>query len=107
ASPDDPASWAAIPARHTVFDSPVLVARYTPAMVAAAARLAGEEPGALKPPNRAYAINVFPQEGEWTWPRPHIDHAIKEHGHKTFPRAFRIAAMTYLNDVEPHGAGTV
>jgi len=45
--------------------------------------------------------------GEWRLPRPHIDHAIKEHGHKTFPRAFRIAAMTFLSDVPPHGGGTV
>jgi hypothetical protein len=107
ASPEDPASWAGIPAKHGVFDSPALVACYTPAMIAAAARLAGEEPATFAPPTRAYAINVFPQAGAWEWPRPHIDHAIQEHGHKTFPRPFRIAAMTYLNDVPPQGAGTV
>ena len=48
-----------------------------------------------------------PPSGEWKWPGPHIDHAIKEHLHKTFPRAFRIATMTFLSDVPPHGGGTV
>jgi hypothetical protein len=107
AAPDDPDSWAGIPAKHGVFDPPALVACYTPSLIAAAARLAGEASSEFTPPSRAYAINVFPQEGEWEWPRPHIDHAIKEHGHKTFPRAFRIAVMTYLNAVPLHGAGTV
>jgi len=76
-------------------------------MLSAAAQLAGDDPAAFRPPARAYAINVFPSQGEWRWPGPHIDHAIKEHGHRTFPRAFRIAAMTFLGDVAPHGGGTV
>jgi hypothetical protein len=107
ASPDDPASWADLPRGHQTFESPELVACYTPEYLAAAARLAGDDPAIFQPPRRAYAINVFPQPGPWVWPSPHIDHSIKEHGHKTFPRAFRIAAMTFLSDVAPHGAGTV
>ena len=103
---DDPASWTNVPAAHRAYDSAELVACYTPEMLEAATLLAvPEEP--LRAPSRAYAINVFPKPGEWEWPRPHIDHAIKEHGHKTFPRAFRIAAMTFLSDVPPHGGGTV
>ena len=39
------------------------------------------------------------------WLSPHIDYLIKTDGYKTFPRTFRIAAMTYLNDVEEHGSG--
>jgi len=104
---EDPATWADLPRGHQTWESPELLACYTPWYLAAAARLAGDEPDSFRPPRRAYAINVFPREGEWEWPRPHIDHAIKEHGHRTFPRAFRIAAMTYLNGVAPHGGGTV
>ena len=106
ARPEDPASWPQRTA-HQAFESPELVACYTPAMLGAAAQLAGEAVETVQAPKRAYAINVFPTPGEWHWPHPHIDHAIKEHGHKTFPRAFRIAAMTFLSDVPPHGGGTV
>lgn len=105
--PDDPASWSNATSAHQVFDSPALLACYTPQMLEAAALLAGDPPDSIHAPKRAYAINVFPRPGEWQWPRPHIDHAIKEHGHKTFPRAFRVAAMTFLSDVPPHGGGTV
>jgi hypothetical protein len=107
ASPEDPASWAGLSAGHSTFDEPALVACYTPAFIEAAARLAGEDPVEFNPPKRAYAINIMPQQTEWSWPKPHIDHAIKEHGHHTFPRAFKIATMTFLNDVTEHGGGTV
>ena len=107
ASPDDPASWTGRQGAHQVFDSPELLACYTPAMLDAARTLAGEPNDPIPAPQRAYAINVFPTEEAWQWPKPHIDHAIMEHGHKTFPRAFRIAAMTFLSDVPPHGGGTV
>ena len=106
ASPHDTASWPERSA-HQAFDSPELAACYTTAMLGAAAQLAGEAVEAIRAPQRPYAINVFPTPSEWSWPHPHIDHAIKEHGHKTFPRAFRIAAMTFLSDVPPHGGGTV
>lgn len=107
ADPANPATWASVDPRHQTFDDPALLACYTPALLNAATRLAGEEPGALSAPKRAYAINVFPSPGAWEWPHAHVDHAIPEHGHKVFPRAFRLAGMTYLSDVPPHGAGTV
>jgi Phytanoyl-CoA dioxygenase (PhyH) len=107
ARPGDPASWAEAPRAHQSFESAEILACYTPEYLEAAAQLAGEDGGGFRAPKRTYAINVFPREGPWEWPRPHIDHAIKEHGHKTFPRAFRIAAMTFLSDVAPHGGGTV
>ncbi len=94
-------------ASHKPYDEADLLACYTPEFLAVAARLAGEDPATIAPPKRAYPINVLPQPGPWHWPRPHIDHAIKEHGYKTFPRAFRIATMTFLSDVAPHGGGTV
>jgi hypothetical protein len=106
ASPSDPATWAQAQG-HRGLDSPEIAACYAPEFLEAAMILAGEPDGGFRPPSRPYAINVFPSEGEWSMPGPHIDHAIKEHGHKVFPRAFRIAAMTFLNDVAPHGGGTV
>ena len=105
--PHDPRSWAGQSSSHRTYESPELLDCYTPDMIEAATTLADETPGSIAAPARAYAINVFPTSEEWQWPHPHIDHAIKEHGHKTFPRAFRIAAMTFLSDVPPHGGGTV
>ena len=64
-------------------------------------------PDVYRPPKGVRSINIFPQTGEWGPPGSHIDHAIKEHGHKTFPPAFRVATLTYLTDVEPHSGGTV
>jgi ectoine hydroxylase-related dioxygenase (phytanoyl-CoA dioxygenase family) len=113
ASPTEPDAWKGRPTVAQSYDSPELLACFTSEYLATAAQLAGDgsaaTPGAasFRAPTRAYALNVFPREGPWEWPRLHLDHAIKEHGHKTFPRAFRIAAMTYLSDVEPHGGGTV
>ena len=109
-SPNETVIWEDQHSRHSHFDGPELTACYTPAFLEAAKTLAeqeGDEGGEFLAPDRPYAINVFPVQGEWSWPGPHIDHAIKSHGHKTFPRAFRIATMTFLNDVPPHGGGTV
>src|SRR5947209_381621 len=77
ARPGDPASWAELRQGHQAYESPELRACYTPEYLAAAARLAGDDPATFRAPARAYAINVFPREGSWEWPRPHIDHAIK------------------------------
>lgn len=107
ARPDEPSAWAYVPPGHRVYDEPALVACYTPALLEAAARLAEDDPATIRAPTRAYAINLFPKPGEWQWPKPHIDHAIKEAGHHVFPRAFRVASMVYLSDVPPHGGGTV
>ena len=104
--PNDPASWSR-PRTHQGYPGPELVACYTPEVLDAAALLSGDDRSTIHAPRQGYAIHVFPQPGEWTWPGPHIDHAIKDAGHRTFPRAFRLAAMTFLNDVQPHGGGTV
>ena len=92
---------------HGSFREPALVACYTETVLAAAAELTGEGISSFQKPESAYVINSLPSPGPWEWPQPHIDHAIKADGHKTFPRAFRIAMMTYLSDVAPHGGGTV
>jgi hypothetical protein len=107
ADPADPATWSAVSAAHTRYDDAALCACYTPAFLEAAAELAGDPVETITAPTRALTINVFPGAGPWHWPSPHLDHSIREHGHKTFPRAFRVATMTFLSDVSPHGAGTV
>jgi ectoine hydroxylase-related dioxygenase (phytanoyl-CoA dioxygenase family) len=107
ASRDDPSTWTSIPSAHRRLPDSDLLACFTPELLAAAALLAEDDPATFRPPATPYAINVFPTEAEWKWPRPHIDHAIKEHAHRTFPRPFRIAAMLFLNDVPSHGGGTV
>src|SRR5436305_3680897 len=102
-APDHPEEWSGVAAGHRSHEDPALLALYTPELCAAAAELAGEDPADFSPPRRAYAINIFPAGGEWRWPAPHIDHAIREHVHRTFPPAFRIACMLFLIDVTPHG----
>src|SRR5579862_5007137 len=90
-SPYDPGAWAAREKGHVGYQDPALLACYTEQFLGAAAEVAGDDPATFRKPGRAYSINIFPQEGPWRWPGPHIDHAIKEHGHHTFPRAFRVA----------------
>ena len=92
---------------HGSFAEPALIACYTDSMLEAAAELADEDRSVFPAPAEAYVINSLPAEGPWEWPQPHIDHAIRKDGHRTFPRAFRIAAMTYLSDVGRHGGGTI
>lgn len=107
-SPDDPRSWER--ARKNAYkgvSGPEIAACYSPRFLAIACALAGAQPDELEVAGGALAINTFPSEGPWKWPPPHIDHAIKEHGHRTFPRAFRIASLTYLSDGAPHGGVTV
>lgn len=108
ADPGDPDSWARVSSAHQSFDDPALLACYTPDLLSAVEQICGDDLSSISVPNRAYAINIFPQTGgAWDWPSPHIDHAVREHAHRVFPRAFRVAAMAFLTDVPPHGAGTV
>lgn len=104
---DDIKSWEGFNPTHQVYEKPSLLACYTPEVCAAAAALAGDDAASFKPPLRAYTINVFPSDGYWSWQRPHIDHALKERGYRVFPPTIRIACMVYLNDVPPHGGGTM
>ena len=88
-------------------DEQPIIKCYNPTLLAAAAQLGGGDPASYHPPQRAFLINTFPSTDAWKWPNPHIDHAIKDHGHKTFPYPFRLASMLFLNDVAPHGGGTI
>ncbi len=106
---DDPSTWDDRPKGHPVFEDADMVACYTPDLLAAASQL-GEgdpDPATFGAPRSAYCIHTFPTDGEWAPGGAHLDHSIKEHGHRTFPHAFRLASMTFLNDVEQHGGGTL
>jgi hypothetical protein len=109
ANPDDPSTWPTQQTGAVNYDDPDLVACYTPEVLAAAGQLGEGDPvnAAFRAPTRAHCLNILPQPEPWQPHGPHIDHAIKEHGHRTFPFAFRVATMTYLNDVERHSAATV
>lgn len=108
ADPRDPTTWTKARPFAQTLEEPALAACYTPELLAMAALLAEDDPVIFTAPTHVLALNVFPDPAaEWKMPHPHIDHAIKEHGHFTFPRAFRIATMLYLNDVPVHGGGTV
>ncbi len=106
--PDDPTTWAT-PGEYTRGDDPDMLALYTPEFLTTAAQLGEGVPdlATYRAPGRLRPLNTYPQDGEWAPHGPHLDHAIKEHGHRTFPFAFRVATMTYLNDVEEHAGGTV
>ena len=103
---DEPETWTnGTTAANYLNDD--IVACYTNEFITVAAQLAGDDPATYSKPEEAYSLNVFPSKEEWSWSGPHIDHSITTDGYKTFPRAFRIAAMTYLSDVEEHGGGTI
>jgi len=108
---DDPSTWRPHPPFAQDHDSAELLAVYTPAVLAAAAQLAGEDVSTFPVPKHAHALNAFPETGssfaDWRPHGPHIDHSIPKDRHRTFPRAFRVACMHYLVDCKPHGGNTV
>jgi hypothetical protein len=106
--PQDESTWTS-PSEYAAHDDPTMLAMYTPNFLTAAAQLGEGLPdlATYQAPRRVGPLNIFPQDGEWAPHGGHLDHAIKEHAHKTFPFAFRVATMTYLNDIEPHGGATV
>lgn len=107
ASPDDPNTWQTTAYSPTPEHNQKIVACYTPEILQAASELVGDPLDTFQPPPTPFPINVFPTTSEWEWYPPHIDHSIKEHGHHTFPRPYRIASMLYLNGAGVHGATTV
>jgi hypothetical protein len=112
-NPRDRATWEPPPPVPQNFPDPEITAFYTDAVLAAAEQLAeaerpGGEPDApYVRPKVANALNIFPRSGAWDWPGPHIDHSIPKDGHRSFPRAYRMATMAYLSDGAPHGGNTV
>lgn len=79
---------------------------FTHEVCSVAQHLAG--PGVrVRRPFTTYAITVFPNDTVWRWPDPHIDHALERDAHRTFPPAFHIGCLIYLNEVERRCGGTV
>ena len=107
ADPGAPGTWDVLGPRPHVLRDGRFVATYTDTMMAAAAQLAGEDAASFLRPRHAYTINRVPVSREWQPNEAHLDCTIAESRHRTFPRPYRIGAMTYLTDVEPHGGGTI
>lgn len=106
ADPKDPTTWEGKPwgSGHT---HPDVLAVFTPELAAAVDQLSGEPRPNVELPKSAFAINVFPQPGEWGHHGPHIDHALDKDGFHVFPRPMRLASLLYLTDCKPHGGATV
>ncbi|MAF10925.1 hypothetical protein CMK11_10795 [Candidatus Poribacteria bacterium] len=79
----------------------------TAAFLDATAQLLGEPAEAVHCPDAAQAFHLFPVEREWRAPAPHVDGIPRECAHRTFPGPYRLTALVYLSDVEPHGGGTM
>ena len=106
ADPSDPATWEGKPwgSAHT---HPDALAVFTPELAQAVDELSGESHPNVKLPTSAFAINVFPQPGEWSHHGPHIDHALEKDGFEVFPRPMRLASLLYLTDCKLDGGPTV
>jgi len=61
----------------------------------------------LRKPLSVLTITVMPTARAWERPLPHIDHANKEDGHRTFPPAFRLGCIVYLSDVRSQSGATI
>src|SRR5262245_9723397 len=83
-----------------------IIACFSQQVCSVAAKLAGaSRPFAA--PATVYTIRVSPQNGSWQWPEPHIDHALEQDAHRTFPPPFRIGCLIYVTDVSAHSGATV
>jgi ectoine hydroxylase-related dioxygenase (phytanoyl-CoA dioxygenase family) len=71
-----------------------------------AAQLAGD-PRPFAAPATVYTIRVSPEDYSWQWPEPHIDHALEQDAHRTFPPPVRVACLIYLTDVAAHSGATI
>ena len=84
-----------------------LISIFDPQFRQSAAQLSGHAPDTFAVPRQPWALVIFPYGSEWRWPDPHVDHALEEDHFKIFPLPFRIASISYLTDVPPHGGGTI
>lgn len=106
ADPSDRSTWEGKPGSFGVSD-PDALAVFTPELAQAVDELSGEPHPDWTPPKSAFAINVFPQPGEWSHHGPHIDHALEKDGFSVFPRPMRLASLIYLTDCKLNGGATV
>jgi ectoine hydroxylase-related dioxygenase (phytanoyl-CoA dioxygenase family) len=93
-------------AHHAYSGDSSIIACFSQQVCSVAAELAGaSRPFAA--PATVYTIRVSPQKGVWQWPEPHIDHALEQDAHRTFPPPFRIGCLIYVTDVSAHSGATV
>lgn len=100
-------SWGRLGPAPLLLSDRRLVATFTDEVLAAAAQLEGADVAGFRRPARVFTINRVPSAGEWRPHGAHLDFSLAEKRHRTFPRPFRIGAMTYLTTVQPHGGGTI
>ncbi len=106
ADPSDPVTWEGKPV-GSGHSSPDVTAIFTPEMAQLVDALCDEVHPGWQQPTSAFALNIFPQPGEWSHYGPHIDHALEKDGFLTFPRPMRLASLLYLTDCKRDGAPTV
>ena len=106
ASPRDPESWKGKPVA-AAYPRPEIAAVFTPEMAALVDALSDEANPSWTPPSVPFAINIFPQPGEWSHHGPHIDHALERDKFRVFPRPMRLASLLYLTDCRLGGGPTV
>jgi hypothetical protein len=106
ADPKDPSTWKdkAVGTSHR---DAKITAIFTQEMAEFVALLSNEAQPDWQPPQTAYAINVFPESGEWRHHGPHIDHSLERDQFLVFPRPMRLASLLYLTDCNPNGGPTV
>jgi ectoine hydroxylase-related dioxygenase (phytanoyl-CoA dioxygenase family) len=92
--------------QHQFVRDRLVRACFTRELCSAAQQLVGPRVR-VRAPFRTYAITVFPGTTMWDWPKPHIDHALEKDSHKTFPPAFHMGCLIYLNEVAPQSGATV
>ena len=92
--------------KHQFVRDRLVRACFTRELCSAAQHLAGPVVR-VRRPFITYAITLFPSNPVWEWPKPHIDHALEKDAHKTFPPAFHIGCLIYLNEVAARSGATV
>jgi hypothetical protein len=107
--PSDPATWVNPPVNE-FWDDPDLLACYTPALLTAASQLCCPDPFQFpisRPQDKAFVIKLMPRPGPWRVVDIHLDGTGPDVFHETFSPPWRMFAMLYLHDIEPHAGGTV
>ena len=106
AEPNKPSTWEGKPVGLGQ-TSPDVLAIFSPKMAQLVDEICKEAAPNWQPPPSSFALNIFPQGGEWSHYGPHIDHALDKDGFLTFPRPMRLASLLYLTDCKRDGAPTI
>jgi hypothetical protein len=108
--PADPSTWRADSVDTEFFDDPNLLAMYTPELLVAASQLSCADPFQFpvsRPQETAFVIKLLPTAEPWKVVNIHLDGTGPTVYHETFSQPYKMFAMLYLHDIEPHAGGTV